>query len=110
MAKPEGKENAVWVGVKEFYAVPFRVFRFFMHHFIRNRNRLKVFMSDGRVSSIFAGIIVITAAIWIVVAMNADETDRNRLTDAVEGFWSDTQALNEEKKRLNAIKNAEPAQ
>ena len=103
MAEPNrNDENALWTAVKEFYAVPFRVFAFFMGYFIRNRNRAKAFMAKPRAKALFQGAIALTIAAWVVIGLSAAPEERSRLTDAVMGLWSDTQTLAEEKKRLDA--------
>ena len=91
----------MWNYLKVGYALPFRVFAFFMGHYIRNRNRLKVFMARPRVRATFAGAIVLTVLVWIGIGVFASDADRGRLTEAVKALWADTQALNAEKKRLN---------
>jgi len=103
-------QNAVWSYLKTGYAIPFRIFSFFMGHFIRNRNRLKVFMAKPGVSSTFTIIISITMLIWIGVVLFASDADKGRLTDAVMGLWQDTQDLNAEKQRLDAIRDQGAAQ
>lgn len=103
-------QNAIWVYLKTGYAIPFRIFSFFMGHFIRNRNLLKAFMAKPGVSTTFTIIISVTMLIWIGIVLFASDADRGRLTDAVMGLWEDTQDLNAEKQRLDAIRDQEVAQ
>ena len=100
----------MWNYLKTGYALPFRVFSFFMGHYIRNRNALKVFMAQPRVAATFKGAIVVTVLVWIGIGLFASQDDRTRLTDAVMTLWQDTQSLNAEKQRLNAVKEQEPQQ
>lgn len=92
------------------FALPFRVFSFFMGHFIRNRNKLKAFMSQPRVSTAFTLAISFTMLVWIGVVLFSTEADRGRLTDTVMGLWQDTQELNAEKQRLNAVQEQQGSQ
>lgn len=109
MNEPKRKdEHALWTTVKEFYAVPFRVFAFFMGYFIRNRNRAKAIMAKPRAKALFQGAIALTVVVWVVIGVAAAPEDRTRLTDAVMGLWSDTQALAEEKQRLDGQADVNP--
>ncbi|HEY9163555.1 MAG TPA: hypothetical protein VIN57_03005 [Magnetovibrio sp.] len=103
-------QNFVWNYLKTGVALPFRVFSFFMGHYIRNRNRLKAFMSQPGASTTFTIIISITMLVWIGVVLFSTEADRTRLTDAVMGLWQDTQELNAEKQRLDAIRDQQGTQ
>lgn len=96
----------MWTYLKIGYALPFRVFSFFMGHYIRNRNRLKVLMARPRVAATFKGAVVLTVAVWLGVGLFASDVYRTRLTDAVKNLWADTQALNAEKKRLDEAQDA----
>lgn len=98
------KQNGFWAGVKEFYAAPFRVFAFFMGHYIKNRNRTKALMARADAKMLFQSAIMLTVVAWVVIGLSASPEDRGRLTDAVMGFWQDSKSLAEEKKRLDAEK------
>ena len=93
--------NAVWAYLKTGYAIPFRVFSFFMGHFITNRNRLKAFMAQPRVATTFTIAIGLTMVVWIGIGLYASDADRGRLTSTVMELWDDTKALNDQKKQMN---------
>lgn len=90
----------MWTIVKETYALPFRVFAFFMGHYLRNRARLRAVMARPRARRVFTGAIAATMLVWIVVGMMASDEDGNRLTEAARALWSDAQALGEQKKLM----------
>lgn len=91
----------MWAYLKIGYAIPFRIFSFFMGHFITNRNRLKAFMAQPRVATTFTIVIGFTMVVWIVIGVYASDADRGRLTNAVMSLWEDTRDLNEQKKQMN---------
>lgn len=110
MSERKTGQNFVVSYLKMGMLLPFAVFSFFMGHYIRNRNRLKAFMAKPGASNAFMIAISVTMLVWIVVVFAASEADRTRFTDAAMGLWQDTQELNVEKQRLDAIRDQESAQ
>ena len=73
-----------------------------METYAKNRDRFRAFMAKPRVSLAFKIMLAFTVLAWIIIGFTASEEEGSRLTDAMQGFWSDAQDLNAEKKRLDA--------
>lgn len=91
-------------GLKSYLRAPFAAIVWVMETYSKNRERLRVFMAQPRTARIFKMAIVVTALAWIVIALMANEEQGQRLTDALKGFWSETQSLSEERKALQESK------
>lgn len=96
--------------VKAYLRVPFVVIVWFMETYARNRAKVKALMASPSATSLLAVAILLTIGAWIMIGMNAKDEDKTRLTDTVKGLITDTRALSEEKKRQDALKNAETTQ
>jgi len=73
-----------------------------METYTKNRDRIRAFMAKPRVSLAFKVMLALTAVAWITIGFMANEEQGRRLTEAMQGVWTDTQDLNAEKKRLDA--------
>ena len=92
-------------GLRNYLRTPFVVIVWFMETYTKNRARMKAFMAEDGAKKMFQGAIMLTVVVWVVVGLSASPEDRNRLTNALMGFWDDTEALAEEKKRRDALKD-----
>lgn len=88
-------------GLKAYLRVPFVMIVWVMETYAKNRERLRAFLAQPRVAGTLKWAIVLTAVVWLVVGFMASDEDRGRLTETLKAFWTDTQELNAEKKRLN---------
>lgn len=79
--------------VKAYLRVPFVGIVWVMDTYGKNRERLKAFMAQPRAQRAFKGVVLLTALVWIAIAVMASDVQRQRLTDAVMGAWSDTQSI-----------------
>ena len=89
-------------GLKAYLRVPFSMIVWVMETYAKNRDRFRAFMAKPRVSLAFKVMLALTVLAWIVIGFTANEEQGQRLTDALQGIWTDTQDLNAEKKRLDA--------
>lgn len=89
-------------GLKAYLRVPFSMIVWVMETYAKNRDRLRAFMAKPRVSLAFKVLLAFTILAWVVIGFTATEEQGSRLTDALQGVWTDTQDLNAEKKRLDA--------
>ena len=87
-------------GLKAYLRAPFVMIVWVMETYAQNRTRLKTFMAEPRTARVFKWAIGVTALVWLAIALMANEEQGKRLTDAVQGFWSDAQSLSEERKAL----------
>lgn len=85
-------------GLKAYFRAPFVMIVWVMETYSKNRERLKAFMAQPRTAKIFKGAIVLTALVWVVIALIANDQQGQRLTDAMKSFWSETQSLSEDRK------------
>lgn len=92
-------------GLKNYLRVPFVMIVWVMETYTKNRERLTHFLAQPRVATTLKWTIVLTMLVWVVVGLMASEEDRGRLTDALKGFWSEAQDINEQKKQLNRQKD-----
>lgn len=91
-------------GLKSYLRTPFVMIVWVMETYGKNRDRLRAFMDKPRVSLAFKVMLALTVVVWLVIGFTASEEYRHRLTDAVQGLWSEAQDLNEQKKQLNLQK------
>jgi len=89
-------------GLKAYLRVPFSMIVWVMETYAKNRDRIRTFMAKPRVATAFKVMLALTALAWIIIGLTANEEQGRRLTDAMQGFWTDAQDLNAEKKRLDA--------
>ena len=89
-------------GLKAYLRVLFALIVWVMETFAKNRDRLRDFMAKPRVSLAFKIMLALTALAWIIIGLTANDEEGRRLTDAMQGFWTDAQDLNAEKKSLDA--------
>lgn len=67
---------------------PFRMIVWFMETFAKNRERMKTFMAQNRVASIFKTAVVATFVLWIgIFAFLASKEEGDRFTCAVKSLW-----------------------
>ncbi|MBL4748209.1 MAG: hypothetical protein JKY17_05400 [Magnetovibrio sp.] len=95
-------------GLKSYLRAPFVVIVWVMETYTKNRARLKAVMARPRVSFAFKMLLVLTAVIWITVAILANGKQGGRLTDAVKGILSDAKNVSAERKALQNVE--EPTQ
>ena len=89
-------------GLKAYLRVPFVMIVWVMETYTKNRDSFRAFMAKPRVSMAFKVMLALTALAWVIIGFSANEEQSGRLTNAMQGFWSDAQDLNAEKKRLDA--------
>lgn len=87
-------------GLKAYLRVPFVMIVWVMETYASNREKLRAFMARPRTARTFKAVIAATVVVWIVVALIANEQQGQRLTDAVQGLWSETKSLNEQRQSL----------
>lgn len=76
--------------VKSYLRVPFVGIVWIMETFVKNRARLKTLMAEPRVASIFKGAVVTTVLVWLVIAVMANDEQRQRLSTAMQDLWTQT--------------------
>ena len=86
--------------VKAYLRVPFTVIVWMMETYSKNRLRLRIYMAQSRTKTMFKWAITVTMLAWIVIALIAREDQGQRLNDAIQGGWADTQSLFDERKTL----------
>lgn len=91
-------------GLKNYFRVPFVMIVWVMETYTKNRESFRGFMAKPQIARAFKIILILTALAWVTIAWQANEKDGSRLTDALKGFWTDAQDLNEQKKQLNLEK------
>ncbi|PHS78727.1 MAG: hypothetical protein COB59_05600 [Rhodospirillaceae bacterium] len=99
-----GMPTGLKTGLKNYFRVPFVMIVWVMETYTKNRESVREFMAKPRIASAFKVVLTLTALAWVIVAWQASEEDGSRLTDAMKGFWSDAQDLNDQKKQLNLEK------
>lgn len=70
--------------------MPFRLITAVMAIFTSNRNRLRKIKEQTLVSSVVKYGALLTAIIWLTLALLAKDEDKNRLTESVKQLWSET--------------------
>lgn len=89
-------------GLKAYLRVPFVMIVWVMETYTKNRERVKSFMAKPRTAQVFKTAVVLTALVWIVIGLTANEEQGQRFTDAVKNFWTETQSLSDEKRALQS--------
>jgi hypothetical protein len=76
--------------LKDMWLMPFRLITAVMAIFTSNRNRLRKIKEQTFISSVVKYGALLTAIIWLALALLAKDEDKNRLTESVKQLWSET--------------------
>jgi len=80
-------------GLKAYLRVPFVMIVWVMETYRLNRQRSKAFTARERIAKALKAVAVVTTIVWLAIAVLAKPDSGQRLTDAVQGLWSDTRAV-----------------
>lgn len=100
-------QNKTLEYLKDMYLAPFRMILSGMKLFVRNRNRVRDFVSKPLLANILKYGMLLTLFIWLAIALLASDEDKNRLTEAVEEMWSKTTGETRQTEPTPANKPAE---
>ncbi len=88
--KQGNMKNKTLEYLKDMYLMPFRTIASAMRLFVRNRNRMRDFISQPVIAKTLRYGMLLTLFIWLAIALFATDEDKNRLTQAIKEMWSDT--------------------
>lgn len=93
-------------GLISYLRAPFVMIVWVMETYTNNRERLKAFMAQPRTAKTFKVAITLTGLIWVAIAVMANEQQGERLTDAMQNFWTETQTLSDDRKTFQDNKES----
>lgn len=77
--------------LKDMWLMPFRLITAVMAIFTRNRNIIRKIKRQPLIANVMKYGALLTAIIWLSLAMLAKDEEKSRLTDSVKQLWPETE-------------------
>ncbi|MET0047340.1 MAG: hypothetical protein ABW066_06125 [Sedimenticola sp.] len=82
--------NSMLEKLKDMWLTPFRLIGSLMEVFISNRKFFRKIKQEKFIANLITYGALITAVVWLTIAMLATDEQKSRLTEAMKELWYET--------------------